>query len=100
MDFARSRPDTGVGGSGGAVLASVPARRGRPAAGATGTNRDSRHGTGNGGNGVCRGFQGWSLLGGGGGAGGAAAQWRTTVTPRGQPTRAHRPRTAQRQPMI
>ena len=53
-----------AGGAGG--LASVPARRGRPAAGATGTNRDSRHGTGNGGNGVCRGFQGWSLLGGGG----------------------------------
>ena len=79
MDFARSRPDTGVGGSGGAVLASVPARRGRLGGTATTTTGDSRRGTGNGGNGsagvsrvlsflgeavgaCCRCCRGWLLL--------------------------------------
>src|ERR1039458_8567238 len=45
---------TGAGGSGGAVLASVPARRGRLGGTATTTTRDSRRGTGNGGNGFAR----------------------------------------------
>src|ERR1035437_8911196 len=61
---ARTQQHTGRGGSGGAVLASVPGRHGRLGGTTTGTNRDSRRGTGNGGNGVCTGFQGWSLLGG------------------------------------
>src|SRR5450759_4433191 len=65
MDFARSRPDTGIGDRGsGAALLSVPA--------GTAARRD-RHGThsrlpawhGNGGKGVCRGFQGVFLFGGG-----------------------------------
>src|ERR1019366_4839705 len=65
MDFARSRPDTGIGDRGsGTALLSVPA--------GTAARRD-RHGNhsrlpawhGNGGKGVCRGFQGAFLCGGG-----------------------------------
>src|ERR1035437_7230049 len=56
---------TGAGGSGGAVLASVPARRGRLGGTATTTTGDSLRGTGNGGNGSVRGFQGAFFSGGG-----------------------------------
>src|ERR1017187_10072554 len=80
MDFCTKPTGHGVGGSGGAVLASVPARRGRLGGTATTSTGDSRRGTGNGGHGTlgplpgkllfvgedagtcCRCCRGWLLL--------------------------------------
>ena len=88
-----------------------PGRHGRLGGTTTGTNRDSRRGTGNGGNGSARGFQGAFFSGGGcgrlvagvAGAGPAPVCWRMSgnagnggpVEDHSQATQAANPRRAQ-----